>query len=144
MRIRIWGARGVSVVAATAALSLAGTTAASAHHCYREQWRDAAYSQLSQGRTPWTPLSELGRVVIAEEIGLPQCAPYLTSEDLEPWLEDQGLSQEPLLQFRATVGGGAFYKTGKEPKPFNYLGDDDFAELEGVLAGAIEECMADE
>ena len=140
MNRRTWGARGAALIAATAALSLAGATAASAHHCYKEEWQDAAYAQLSKGRTAWMPLSEMGRMVIAEEFDRPECAQYLTSDDLSEWLEAQGLNQEPLIQSRATVGGGLYYRTGTGPRPFGYLDEEDFEDLTGLLQAAVMEC----
>ena len=40
--------RAGTVLAATAAITLAGATMASAHHCYKEQWQEAAYQAQSR------------------------------------------------------------------------------------------------
>lgn len=148
MRIRSWGARSASVVATTAALSLAGATAASAHHCYKTDWQDAAYERLSQGGTAWLPLTELGRLVISwgdDDLGIepsPECAEYLTSADLAGWMQSKGLAKEPLIHFRATAGGGAYYMKGKKPGSFDYLDHSDFAVLGEALVDAVERCNA--
>lgn len=147
MTRRTWAARGMTVAAATAAISIVTASSASAHHCFKESWADAAYAHHAAGGTAWIPLSQLGQMIIAmpepDGYGRPECASYLDAESLQPWLESKDLAQEPLIHFRATVGGGAYYKKGKAPGPFGYLGEEDFVALEALLAQAVAECDAD-
>ena len=148
MARRTWAARGMTVAAATAALSIVTASSASAHHCFKEDWADAAYAHHAAGGTAWIPLTQLGQMIISapapDGAGMPECASYFDAELLQPWLESKDLAQEPLIHFRATVGGGAYYKKGKAPAPFDYLGDEDFVALDALLGQAIEECMADQ
>ena len=41
------------VAATTAAFTLAGAGIASAHHCYKVEWTEKAYAQLSANNTAW-------------------------------------------------------------------------------------------
>ena len=41
-----------------AALMLASTGVASAHHCYKQDWADAAYQHHRAGGTAWVSLSD--------------------------------------------------------------------------------------
>jgi hypothetical protein len=129
----------IATLAGTAALTIALAGTASAHHCYKEDWNDAAFAQLSQGGTPWQPLSDIGEFVIAEEIGLPQCA-YVADGVIADFMTAKGLTEEPMIHTRATVGSGAGYQ-GKDV-PFNYLTDADFALLDALLEPAIEDCLS--
>lgn len=133
--------RSVGVIAGAAALTLGTATAASAHHCYKVDWNEKAYEQLSGGGTAWMPLSDLGAIILAEE-GMPECAGY-SSVAVEHWMAETGATSEPLIHSKATVGGGAYYNKGKAPKPFGYLGEADFVILEDGLMMAIDACMAD-
>ena len=54
-----------------------------------------------------------------------------------------GATQEPLTQSRATVRSGAFYKKGMEPKPFNYLSDEDFGLLTMAVVDGMATCAPD-
>lgn len=130
----------IATLAGTAALSIALAGTASAFHCYKEDWNDAAYAQLSQGGTPWQPLSDIGELVIAEEIGLPQCA-YVADGVVAEFMTAKGLTEEPMILTRATAGGGAAHQ-GKDVPPFSYLTDADFVLLESLLEPAIEDCLS--
>lgn len=130
----------LAVVAGTAALSVALAGTASAFHCYKEDWNDAAYAHHSQGGTPWQPLSNIGEFVVAEEIGLPQCT-YVVDGVVAAFMDAKGLTEEPLIHTRAVVGGGAAAQ-GKDVPPFNYLTDADFVLLDSLLGPAIEECLS--
>lgn len=134
------GVRRAGLVSAGAAAILAlGATAASAHHCYKADWNDAAATQLNQNSTPWLPLSDLAELVITQDIGLAQCAGY-GDQVTAAWMEATGAEQEPLIQIKATAGGGAAHQ-GKTVKPFLYLGDADFAVLDEALTAAIDDCL---
>lgn len=133
--------RALGVIAGAAALTIGTATAASAHHCYKVDWNEKAYEQLSGGGTAWLPLSDLGAMIIAQDIGLPECAGY-SSVAVDHWMAETGATTEPLIHSKATVGGGAMQK-GKAPKPFAYLGESDFVILEEGLTMAVAECMAD-
>jgi hypothetical protein len=130
----------VATLAGTAALSIALAGTASAFHCYKEDWNDAAYAHLSQGGTPWLPLSDLGEFVVADELGLPQCT-YVVDGVVEDFMAAKGLTEEPLIHTRAVVGGGA-ERQGKDVPPFSYLTDADFVLLESLLGEAIEDCLS--
>lgn len=130
----------LAVVAGTAALSVGLAGTASAFHCYKEDWNDAAYAHHSQGGTAWLPLSDLGEILIAEELGLPQCA-FVADGVIADFMEAKGLTEEPLILSRAVAGGGAAHQ-GKDVPPFNYLTDADFVLLESLLGPAIEECLS--
>jgi len=132
--------RRVGIVAAGAAISVLCGGTAWAHHCYVEDWNEAAQSRLAEGGTAWMPLSDLADVVIAEQIGLPQCVGY-GDQVAEAWMEATGAEEEPLIHSRATTGGGAAHKKGKEPAPFDYLGEDDFVILDAALGDAVGECL---
>lgn len=127
----------IGTLAGTAALSIALAGTASAHHCYKQDWNDAAFAQLSEGGTPWQPLSDIGEFVVAEEIGLPECT-YVVDGVVADFMTAKGLTDEPMIHTRATVGSGAGYQ-GKDV-PFSYFTDADFALLDSLLVPAIEEC----
>ena len=130
----------LATLAGTAALSIALAGTASAHHCYKEDWNDAAYAHHSQGGTPWQPLSNIGEMVVAEEIGLPQCT-YVVDGAVADFMAAKGLTEEPLIHTRATAGGGAAHQ-GKDVPPFSYLTDADFVLLDSLLGPAIEDCLS--
>ncbi|WEV78049.1 hypothetical protein O9K63_15900 [Janibacter cremeus] len=134
--------RSVGVIAGAAALTLGTATAASAHHCYKVDWNDKAAEQLARNSTAWVSLTDLGAMIIAEEIGIPECAGY-SSVAVEHWMAETGATSVPLIHSKATVGGGAYYNKGKAPKPFGYLGEADFTALDEGLGKAIDACMAD-
>lgn len=129
---------GLVSVGAAAILAM-GATAASAHHCYKADWNDAAATQLSKNSTAWLPLSDLAEFVITQDIGLPQCTGY-GDQVAAAWMEATGTEEEPLIHSKATAGGGAAHQ-GKTVKPFLYLGDADFAVLDAALGAAIEDCL---
>ena len=129
---------GGSIVAATAALVLVGTTAASAHHCYKDEWRDAAHAHHLAGGTAWISLSDMGEeFLIPPE--LQEACGYVADDAVEAFMDEFGLEQEPLIHSRATVGSGAAYQ-GKDVKPFSYLTEADFEELTVDLYARLEEC----
>ena len=133
-------ARLLAALAGAAALSIAVAGTASAHHCYKQDWNDAALAQLSQGGTPWQPLTDIGEFVVAVEIGLPQCT-YVVDGVVADFMTAKGLTEVPLIHTRATAGGGAAHQ-GKDVPPFGYLTDSDFALLDSLLEPAIEECLS--
>jgi hypothetical protein len=125
-----------TVTAAAAALVLAGSSMASAHHCYRDYWQPAAYEQHLKGNTPWVPLSDMGVAFLIGPDHAAACG-YVADDAVAAFMAERGLTQEPLIHSRATVGSGAAYR-GNEPKPFSYLSDEDF----GALTVAVVEGMA--
>jgi hypothetical protein len=130
---------GLVSVGVGAVLALSANTAF-AHHCYKADWNDAAYAHHAQGGTAWIPLSDLADLVIAEDIGLPECVGY-GDQVAEAWMEATGTEVEPLIHSRATAGGGAAHQ-GKTVPPFHYLDDADFAILDGALGEAIGDCLS--
>ncbi len=50
----------LKTAAASAVILLGTTTVASAHHCYKDQWADAAYQHHLAGGTAWVSLSDMG------------------------------------------------------------------------------------
>jgi hypothetical protein len=121
--------RAISALAAGAALSLLGSTAASAHHCYKVDWQEKAYENLAASGTAWLPLSDLAVMFMASP-DEPWCADVVDTA-VHAWVDEAGFVQEPLIHSRATIGGGAFYKKGKMPPPIDYLTDDQFGMLIG-------------
>jgi hypothetical protein len=121
--------RAISALAAGAALSLLGSTAASAHHCYKVDWQERAYENLAASGTAWMPLSDLAVMFMASPDEA-WCAGVVDAAVLE-WVQDAHFAQEPLIHSKATIGGGAFYKKGKVPPPINYISDDQFGTLIG-------------
>jgi len=134
--------RAGTVLAATAAITLAGSTMASAHHCYKDQWQEAAYQAQSKGNTAWMPLSDLGTAFLIGPDFAQQCG-YVADDAVQQWMAANGVTQEPLIHMRATVGGGALYNSGKEPKPFSYLDDDDFGMLTMAIVDGMATCAPD-
>jgi hypothetical protein len=129
---------GGSIVAATAALVLVGSSAASAHHCYKDEWQAAAYAHHLAGGTPWMPLSDMGQMYLIPEALQESCG-YVADDAVEAFMAANGLTQEPLIHAKATVGSGAAYQ-GKEPKPFSYLSEAQFESLTVDLMERLEEC----
>lgn len=130
------------VAATTAAFTLAGAGIASAHHCYKAEWQEVAYANVSEG-TAWITLGDLAVMVIQwQNPDAPADCYYVGQETADAWMEMKGLEVEPLIHSRATTGGGALYHKGKAPKPFEYLGEDDFMWLDGQLAARLATCMA--
>ena len=134
--------RAGTVTAAAAAITLAGSSMASAHHCYRDYWQPQAYEQHLRGNTAWVPLSDLGTMFIIGPEYAEKCG-YVADDAVKAWMAANDRTQEPLIQSRATVGSGAFYKQGKEPKPFNYLSDEDFGMLTMAVVEGMAECAPD-
>ncbi|GAA2163268.1 hypothetical protein FHX52_2000 [Humibacillus xanthopallidus] len=114
---------------------------ASAHHCYRDYWQPAAYAQHVKGHTPWVPLSDLGTMYLIGPEYAEQCG-YVADDAVTAFMAERGLTQEPLIQSRATVGSGAAYQ-GKAPKPFSYLSDGDFAMLTMAVIDGMATCAPD-
>jgi hypothetical protein len=123
--------RAGGVVAGGTALALLAAGPASAHHCYKE-WNDAARAQVSTG-TSWMAMSDFVSFAATEFFGLSDACASHGDEWTQAWMVEAGVTTEPTVHMRATVGGGAAHRTGKEPKPFGYLGDDDFAFLESQI-----------
>jgi hypothetical protein len=115
---------------------------ASAHHCYRDYWQPAAYEQHLTGNTPWMPLSDMGTMFLIGPDYAAQCG-YVADEAVAAFMAERGLTQEPLIQSRATVGSGAYYKKGKEPKPFSYLTEEDFGMLTTAVIDGMATCAPD-
>jgi hypothetical protein len=122
---------GAIAVVGVAGLALA--PAASAFHCYKTDWQDAAYAQVRSGTT-WTPMSEFLEFAVMTffEGGTPECAAH-ADEWTEAWMEANGVEEEPLINMRATAGGGAHDRNGKTVPPFSYLDDDDFGQLAALI-----------
>lgn len=121
--------RYAAALAAVGLVTSAGT--ASAHHCYKDEWTAAAYANLASNGTAWMSLSDLGTMFMVAPQDVEQCGPAIDRAVAE-WMADVGMTVEPLIHSRATVGGGAFYHKGKAPKPFEYLSDDDFGTVVGL------------
>jgi len=134
--------RAGTVTAAAAALTLAGSSIASAHHCYRDYWQPAAYAQHLQGNTAWVPLSVMGKMFLIGPDYVDECG-YVADDAVADFMASHGLTQEPLIQSHATVGSGAYEKKGKEPKPFSYLSEADFGELTVSVIQGMAACAPD-
>ena len=130
---------GGSIVAATAALVLVGSSAASAHHCYKDEWQAAAYAHHLAGGTPWMPLSDMGQDV-PHSAGAPGvvrlrrrrcCRSVHGSERSHAGAADpqQGDGRRVEQPTRA-----------RSVKPFSYLADADFEWLTVDLLERLDEC----
>ena len=125
--------------AALAAVGLVTSAgAASAHHCYKDRWADAAYQHHLAGGTAWVSLSDLGAQFLVPPELQEECG-WVADAAVADWMQARKLTQEPLIHSKATVGGGAHAK-GNTPKPFSYLSDAEFEELGGLLFGYLAEC----
>lgn len=129
------------------AVAVAGITAmtamsASAHHCYKEEWQDAALQALQRNNTAWVSLADLGRMFLVPAELQEPCG-WVADEAVADWMKANGMTQMPMIHSKATTGGGAYYKKGKEPKPFNYLTDAQFDELGVRLFTLLDTCVAD-
>ena len=123
-----------------AVVLLASATAASAHHCYKDDWSAAAHAQHLKGGTPWMPLSDMGVQFLIPPEHQQTCA-WVADEAVEDFMASRGMTQEPLIHIKATVGSGAYQK-GHEPQPFSYLTEADFQDLTVSLMGHLEECVS--
>ncbi|SDS30297.1 hypothetical protein [Agrococcus carbonis] len=132
--------RGTAAVALAVVLTMVGATAASAHHCYRDQWAGAAYQHHLRGGTPWVPLSDLG-VMFAVPPHLQADCAWVADEVVADFMAENGMTQEPLIHAKATVGGGAAHQ-GREPRPFSYLTEAQFGSLTVDLLAGVEACAA--
>lgn len=123
--------RGAAVLAGATALAVVAAGPASAHHCYKE-WNDAARAQVSAG-TAWMSMSDFVEMAATEFFGLPPECTSHAGEWADAWMAYAGVETEPTIHMKATVGGGANHRKGFVPKPFGYLGDEDFAFLESQI-----------
>ncbi|AEG45646.1 hypothetical protein [Isoptericola variabilis] len=122
----------IGAVAVAGVATLAIAPGAMAHHCYKTEWQEAAYAQVRSG-TPWMPMTEFVGVVISQFPGAtPECLAH-AGEWTQAWLTANDVDAEPLIHMRATAGGGAHDRNGKELPSISYLDDDDF----GFLVGQI-------
>ncbi|MFK5647644.1 hypothetical protein ACI3ET_14100 [Ornithinimicrobium sp. LYQ121] len=121
--------RAVSALAAGATLSLLGSTAASAHHCYKVDWQERAYENLARSGTAWMAVSDLA-IMFMVAPGEDGCA-AVVDDAVAAWVTSEGFDQEPPIHSKATIGSGAFYKKGKAPPPITYLSDAQFESLIG-------------
>jgi hypothetical protein len=132
----------IRYAAALAALGLVTSAgAASAHHCYKDQWADAAYEHHRAGGTAWVSLSDLGEMFLVPPELQADCG-WVADAAVADWMQARDMTQEPLIHSRATIGGGAAAK-GKAPKPISYISDGDFEELGGILFGYLATCEAE-
>ena len=130
--------RATATVALAVVMTIVGATAASAHHCYRDQWADAAYQHHLRGGTAWISLSDMGTQFIPADLQ-EQCG-YVADEVVADFMDDNGLEQEPLIHSRAVVGSGAGYQ-GKNV-PFSYLTEEQFGALTAGLMTGVAACAA--
>ncbi|HSO69834.1 MAG TPA: hypothetical protein VLQ67_09370 [Arachnia sp.] len=129
-------------MAAASTVVLMGTaTVASAHECYKDKWADAAYQHHLAGGTAWVSLSDLGTMFLIPEESQADCG-WAADQAVADFMEEQGLTQEPLVHSKALVGGGARAQ-GKDAKPFSYLTEAQFDSLGGSLMGYLMECEAE-
>jgi hypothetical protein len=131
----------LKTAAASAVIMLATTTVASAHHCYKDQWADAAYQHHLAGGTAWVSLSDLGTMFLIPD-HLKEACGWAADTAVQEFMEAEGLEQEPLIHSKAVTGSGAYAK-GKAPKPFSYLTDAQFDSLGAALMGYVMECEAE-
>ncbi|MBB1484651.1 hypothetical protein H5392_12380 [Tessaracoccus sp. MC1865] len=68
----------------------------------------------------------------------------MADKAVKGFMEENNLTQEPMIHSKAITGGGAYYKKGKEPKPFNYLTEDQFMQLDMDLRSLVAECKGDD
>ena len=85
----------------------------------------------------------LTQVLTPEDVGqvnlyYAQQRGYVADDAVAQWMAAKGITQEPLIHTRATIGSGSYYTKGVAPRPISYLEDDDF----GMLTMAIVDGMA--
>jgi hypothetical protein len=103
-----------------------------AHHCDKTEWQEAAYAQVRSG-TAWAPMEDFVAFAVTEFLGQsPECAAH-ADEWTAAWMEMHDVEVEPLIHMKATAGGGAHDRNGKNVPPFSYLSDADFGELVGMI-----------
>ena len=100
--------------AAAAAFLVTSAGTASAHHCYKEQWNAAAYENHLRGNTAWMPLSDMAVEFVLAPMGLAEQCAWAADAAVEDYMAAMGMTQEPLIHSKATIGSGAYYKKGKE------------------------------
>lgn len=127
----------LAVASGAVAIAVGNASLASAHHCYKESWADAAYAQLSQSNTAWVSLSDMGKQFLVAPDELEECG-YLIDEAVAEFMDAHDLEQEPLIHSKATIGSGAYYKKGKEPGKIRYLTDDQFGHLTMLVFEKLE------
>jgi len=123
--------------AAAGALALAVAGPASAHHCYKNDWQSAARTQLETHHTAWMPMSDLLSSAITDFFGLPEACAAHADEFVASWMSYAGVDQEPIIQTRATIGGGAELQ-GRDPRPIGYVEDADFGYIDGLIASTSD------
>ncbi|MHA6523059.1 hypothetical protein [Tessaracoccus sp. G1721] len=130
----------LKMAAAGTVILMASATAASAHHCYKDQWAEAAYQHHLAGGTAWMSLSDMGGMFIPEELQA-DCG-WVADAAVADFMEAEGLEQEPLIHSKTVTGGGA-HKKGNDPKPFSYLTEDQFRALTISLEDYLGDCAAE-
>ncbi|PVG83249.1 hypothetical protein DDE18_08090 [Nocardioides gansuensis] len=111
---RAWAA-----IAGASAVALLAAGPASAHHCL-VNFNEAAQAQVAEG-TAWMPLGDFIEFAVVNFGGAsPACAAH-ADEWAAEIMEIEGLESEPNVHMKATVGGGAAHRAGREPVPFNYM-----------------------
>lgn len=133
MRMRT---RAAGALAAGAALSLMGSTVASAHHCYKVDWQERAYENLAANGTAWMTISDLGAMFLLTPGEEATCRPVLDQAVAE-WMVLEDFDREPLIHSKATIGGGAYHRAGKNPPPIGFLTDAQFGSLMGLAVPAL-------
>lgn len=119
------------VLASAGALTILAAGPASAHHCLKE-WNDAARAKVSSG-TSWMAMSDYIAFATTEYFGLSAACGDHADDWTATWMEWRDVTTEPTVHMKATAGGGAQHKKGKEPGPFFYLADADYDFLEGMI-----------
>lgn len=130
----------VKMAAASTVILMGTATMASAHHCYKDQWSDAAYQNHLAGGSAWMPLSDLGAMFLIPPELQEDCG-WVADVAVADFMAQEGLTQEPLIHSKAVTGSGAYAK-GKAPKPFSYLDEAQFGALTESLLGYLAECAA--
>lgn len=127
--------KGLMAGAAGLAAVVMSAGPASAHHCFFVEPNSTAdYNRMVHSGV-FVPLSDLIELFEGETIG--GCA--ATYDYLAMLIAaNHGMDSEPLVNTKATMGGGAAHIAGNEPPPFDYLGDADF----DTLIGGVEDGLA--
>ena len=138
--IRTLVTRAGGVAAAVTALTLGVAGSAYAHHCYKLDLNEQAYANQATNDTPWTPLSEVVELYVLPEAfaQAPAACQQTASRAVELYMDAKGLTQEPLIHAKATVGVGA---KGNGSAQFGYLGNDG-ALLDQIIHQVGVECGA--
>ena len=92
-------------------------------------WTDRFYSYSPAGTTPGVSLSDLGRMfLIPPELQEP-CG-WAADKAVEDFMAARGMTQEPLIHSKATIGSGT-YRKGHAPKPISGDQSDDVIRVGG-------------